>query len=99
MTKPIPHILKFMTQVPVTVEKDSSLIDAAKIMRQHNIRHLPVISQGKIEGILSSTDINLIRSLSGVNIEKLKVYDCFTPNPYKVSPDTALNVVLGENAY
>lgn len=98
MTKPVSQIMRFMTTVPHTIEKDASLLEAAKLMQAHQIRHLPVLYKGKIEGILTSTDINLIRSLNGVDIEKLKVYDCFTPNPYKVSPEAPLDEVLGEMA-
>ena len=98
MTKPIPQIQKFMTTVPFSIEKDSPLLEAATLMQKHQIRHLPVVYQGKIEGILSNTDVTMIRTLNGVDLEKLKVMDCFTPNPYKVKPDTQLDEVLGEMA-
>lgn len=98
MTKPIPQIKTFMTQVPYTIEKDASLTEAAKMMQEHGIRHLPVVLNGKIEGIVSSTDINLIKGLVGVDMNKLKVKDCYTTNPYKVSPDTLLDVVMDEMA-
>jgi acetoin utilization protein AcuB len=98
MTKPLPQIKKFMTSVPLTVEKDSPLLEAAKIMQKNHIRHLPVLYKGEIEGVLTNTDINLIRTLKNVDIENLKVYDCFTPNPYKVHPETPLKEVLDEMA-
>lgn len=98
MTKPIPSIKKYMTTIPFSIEKDAPLLEAAELMQKNQIRHLPVLYQGKIEGILSSTDITMIRTLNGVNIEKLKVYDCYTPNPCKVSPDTYLDTVLDEMA-
>lgn len=98
MTKPIPQIMKFMTTTPLAVEKDSSLLEAAKLMQKNHIRHLPVVYQGKVEGILSSTDVQLIRGLNGVDIEKLKVYDCFTSNPYMVTPEASLDEVLNEMA-
>jgi acetoin utilization protein AcuB len=98
MTKPVPQNKKFMTSVPMTVEKDSPLLEAAKIMQKNHIRHLPVLYKGEIEGVLTNTDINLIRTLKNVDIEKLKVYDCFTPNPYKVHPETPLKEVLDEMA-
>jgi CBS domain-containing protein len=44
------------------------------------------------------TDVQLIRGLSGVDIEKLKVYDAFTPNPFKVKPEALLTEVLTEMA-
>ena len=98
MTKPIPNIMKYMTTTPYQIEKDASLLEAAELMQKNDIRHLPVVYQGKIEGVLTSTDINLIRSLKNIDIEKLKVYDCFTPNPFTVKPDTHMDVVLAEMA-
>lgn len=98
MSKPIPQIMKYMTTTPLTIEKDAPLIEAASLMQKHHIRHLPVLYQGKIEGVLSSTDVALIKGLNGVDMEKLKVYDCFTPNPYKVTPETMLDEVLEEMA-
>lgn len=98
MTKPIPPVQKYMTTTPLSIEKDASLLEAATLMQKNHIRHLPVVYQGKVEGILSSTDVQLIRGLKNVDIEKLKVYDCFTPNPYTVHPETLLDEVLGEMA-
>ena len=98
MTKPAPKIQKYMTTVPTTIEKDAPLIDAATLMQKEHIRHLPVLYKGQIEGILSSTDVNLIRSLKDVDVEKLKVYDCFTSNPYTVSPEAMLDEVVDEMA-
>jgi CBS domain-containing protein len=98
MTKPIPSIQKYMTVTPLSVEKNLSLEEAAKIMQKNDIRHLPVLNQGKIEGILSSTDIAAIKGLSGVQMDKLKVHDCFTANPYTVNPETLLDSVLDEMA-
>lgn len=98
MTKPIPQIMKYMTTTPLSIEKDASLLEAANLMQKNQIRHLPVLFQGKIEGVLSSTDVALIRGLHGVDMEKLKVYDCYTPNPYKVSPEASLDEVMDEMA-
>lgn len=98
MSKPIPQIKKFMTTTPLTVERDTPLTDAADIMSKNQIRHLPVMSQGQIEGILSNTDVNLIKGLSGVEIQKLKVVDCYTPHPYTVKSDAMLDEVLDEMA-
>lgn len=98
MTKPIPQIMKYMTTTPITIDKEASLVEAATIMQKNHIRHLPVLSRGKIEGILSSTDVALIQGLNGVDFENLKVIDCFTPNPYKVTPETLLDEVLDEMA-
>lgn len=98
MTKPIPQIKKYMTTVPFSIGKDASLSEASTLMHKNQIRHLPVLSNGKIEGILSNSDIKLIQSLNGVELDKLKVSDCYTSNPYMVTPETLLDVVLDEMA-
>ena len=98
MKKAIPMIQKYMTYTPLFIEKGAPLLEAANLMNNNNIRHLPVLYNGKIEGILSTKDINLIRTLKDVDITKLKVYDCFTPNPYTVRPTTPLTEVLDEMA-
>lgn len=90
--------MKYMTTTPLFIEKDAPLLEAAELMQANHIRHLPVLSQGRIEGILSSTDVALVRGLHGVDMEKLKVHDCYTANPYKVSPEASLDKVLEEMA-
>jgi acetoin utilization protein AcuB len=93
MSKSIPQISRFMTTSPKSVEKDHSLYEAATLMQKEGIRHLPVVYQGRVEGMLSMTDVNLIMSLKDSDITKLKVYDVFTPNATCVSSDTKLDEV------
>lgn len=93
MTKPIPQIKKYMTTNPKFVEKDQSLLEAATFMQKEGFRHLPVLYNGMIEGILSMTDVNLVNAFHGTDISKMKVYDAYTPNPYMVRPDTFVDDV------
>lgn len=102
MTKPIPAVEKYMTTCPYFVTKDSPLLDAAKLMQSHKLRHLPVMYDNKVEGILTETDINLIRGIKSANIETLRVLDCYSPNAFCVSPTAKLDDVLNvmaENKY
>ncbi|PHS25376.1 MAG: inosine-5-monophosphate dehydrogenase [Methylophaga sp.] len=46
-----------MTPDPFTCEPDNTLEEVMNIMVDHNIRHLPVVYKGKLEGMLSITDI------------------------------------------
>ncbi|HSJ10385.1 MAG TPA: CBS and ACT domain-containing protein [Longimicrobiales bacterium] len=48
-----------MTSHVHTVAPDTSLADALAITRQHRIRHLPVMSHGKLAGLLSDRDLRL----------------------------------------
>ncbi len=46
-----------MTREVQTVPPDHSIRDAARMMAQHWIRHLPVVDGGKVVGVLSQRDI------------------------------------------
>ena len=44
-----------MTASPVTVRQDTHVREAAKVIREHNFRHLPVLdSSGRLVGIVST---------------------------------------------
>ena len=50
-----------MTRAPVTVSPDDAALDAARLMGERQIRHLPVVQDGMVLGILGIRDV--LRSL------------------------------------
>ena len=46
-----------MRRQPFTIEPEANAADAAAIMAKRKIRALPVVSKGKLVGIITSTDI------------------------------------------
>ena len=48
-----------MTADPVSVTPDSTLADALRLTREHRVRHLPVVENGVLAGIVSDRDIRL----------------------------------------
>ena len=48
---------QLMTANPVFVEEDTSLGEALELFVERNIRHLPVVRNGEIVGILSDRDL------------------------------------------
>ena len=50
-------VSKIMTTDLVTINHTNSLLDAEKLFEKHKIRHIPVVSNKKIIGILSLTDL------------------------------------------
>jgi CBS domain-containing protein len=59
------RVRQLMTENVVTVEPDASLRDAAALLVQHRISGLPVVSGGKVVGVLSEGDI--VMKTSGGN--------------------------------
>jgi acetoin utilization protein AcuB len=98
MTKPIPTIQKYMTTSPHTVGDDQPMTVAHRMMRQHHIRHLPVLRGAKIVGLVSDRDLNLVESLKDVDPGKVLVSEAMSQDPYLVSPDAALDEVVSTMA-
>ncbi|MEO8796349.1 MAG: CBS domain-containing protein [Polyangiaceae bacterium] len=98
MTKPIPTIQKHMTTQPHSIGFDQPMSAAHRMMREHAIRHLPVLSGGKIVGIVSDRDLNLIETLRDVDPKQVRVEDAMTSAPYITTPSTPLDEVVATMA-
>jgi acetoin utilization protein AcuB len=98
MTKSIPHIKKYMTSDVQTIGDEQPMAVAHRLMREQHIRHLPVLHQGKLVGILSDRDLHLIETLRDVDPDKVAVSEAMTPDPYIVSPEAELDEVVSTMA-
>lgn len=96
--KAIPTIQKFMTYVPKTIGCDQSIEKASELMRKLHLRHLPVLKAGKLVGIITDRDINMVLSFKDVDAKTMTVDEAYTPEPYFTKPSALLNEVVAEMA-
>jgi acetoin utilization protein AcuB len=75
-----------MTKEPITVEPDDLLIRAAHKMQTGGFRRLPVVSDGKLVGILTERDLREHRG----HLEHTKINGVMTENPLTVIAATTL---------
>ena len=54
--EPTPAVKQIMERDPVSVRPDTRTLDAIDLMRQHKVSALPVVSEGKLVGIVSERD-------------------------------------------
>jgi acetoin utilization protein AcuB len=50
-------VKEWMTSDVIIIEEDTSVMKAFQIMKENNIRRLPVMRQGKLVGIVTDRDI------------------------------------------
>ncbi|AGP42218.1 hypothetical protein SCE1572_51580 [Sorangium cellulosum So0157-2] len=87
-----------MTKSPQSIGLAQNLAHAHKLMREHRIRHLPVLDGGILVGVISERDLHLIETLRDVDPEKVTVEEAMTPAVYTISPDAPLDEVSREMA-
>lgn len=75
-----------MTREPITIEPQELLIRASHKMRSGGFRRLPVVSNGKLVGIISDRDLREHRG----QLEHTKVNGVMTENPVTVGPGTTV---------
>ena len=87
-----------MTPQPVTIGRHETLTTAHRLMRSHNIRHLPVLEHGDLVGIVSQRDLLFLETIRGVDVDKDTVEDAMTTDTYAVAPDTPIATVAKQMA-
>lgn len=77
----------------ITVDADDSMLDATKLLKEHNIRHLPVLEKGKLVGVITDRDLKRASPSDATSLEahellyliaNIKVREIMTKNPITV---------------
>ena len=84
----------YMTSHPHTVGAEQSVRHAGALMREHAIRHLPVLHGGQLVGVISDRDVRLIESISALDVDRVTVEEAMSPEPYTVEPRSKLADVV-----
>ena len=104
MTPTIPesaarwHVARWMSTKVQTLEPDDKLVDAFDLMRIHRIRHVPVLENERLVGIVSDRDVR--HALPLRDLESDKIYGkelmttpigrVMTRNPLTTDPDAPI---------
>jgi CBS domain-containing protein len=78
----------YMTPQPWTIEVKQPLAQAHQLMRDHSIRHLPVLDHGRLVGIASRGDLHLLETIAEFPLESVEVGEAMTDHPYVVRGET-----------
>ncbi|MBP8949595.1 MAG: CBS domain-containing protein [Candidatus Promineofilum sp.] len=87
-----------MTAIPDAVTPQTTLRQVIEVMKSQACRQLPVLSDGKLVGIITDRDVRLVMNspllLHGrwqdeEILDEMTAESCMTPDPMTVSPDTS----------
>ena len=94
----IPRIRDIMTPAPHTIGVDQSLFRAREVMRENHVRHLPVLRGGRLVGIVTERDVDLVEALEILDERQVLVEEAMTSDVYAVRPEQALDAVVDHMA-
>jgi len=86
----MPTLTRYMSRKPWTIARTATMAEAHRLMREHAIRHLPVVDGDRIVGIISMRDLHLLETLPGVRPEEVEVEDAMTTEVVTASEHDAL---------
>ena len=89
-------IAKYMTATPHTIGREQSLVAAKELMHKNHVRHLPVLHGGKLVGVVSERELDVISALPGS--KQLSVEDAMVPDVYTIADDAQLETVAADMA-
>ena len=88
-------VRKWMTPNPVTVQAADPISEAIHKMKEHNIRHLPVMDGDRLVGIVSDRDLKEFSPSPATTLDvyemhyllsKAKVADAMRGDPLRITP-------------
>ena len=88
-----------MKRDPITISPETGILEASRLLRQHKIRHLPVVKGGRLAGILTDRDLKRVSpspatslSVYEVNylLDRLEAKEVMTKQVVSVAPKTTI---------
>ncbi len=92
----------WMTKNPITVEQDTSVIEAIHLLKEKNIRRLPVMRKGRLVGVVTEKMLLGYMPAKASSLDqwelhyllsKTPVKAAMNPKPHTVRPDAPLHEV------
>jgi acetoin utilization protein AcuB len=86
----------WMTSDVMTIDEDTSMMKASQIMKENNIRRLPVMHKGKLVGMVTDRDIKEASPSKATTLDvhelyyllsELKVKDIMSKNVFTIGPE------------
>jgi acetoin utilization protein AcuB len=89
-------VKNWMSKPAITIDANASMNDAIKLLKNHNIKMLPVMEKGKLVGIVTDRDLKRASASDATSLEihellylisKIKIKEIMTKKPITVPED------------
>ncbi len=102
-------VKEWMALHPITIDENTSIMKATQLMKEHDIRRIPVLRQNKLVGIISDRDLKEAAPSKATSLDvhelyyllsEIKVKDIMTHNPITLRENDSVEkaaVIMLEN--
>jgi len=84
----VMKVESWMVREVVTIRSKADIKEALTVMKKHSVRHLPVVDNGALVGLVTLGDLK--QAIIAAMIEQLKVEDVMVREPYTITRETTL---------
>jgi len=93
-------VKNWMSKPAITIDANASMNDAIKLLKNHNIKMLPVMEKGKLVGIVTDRDLKRASASDATTLEihellylisKIKIKEIMTKTPITVPLDYTID--------
>jgi len=102
-------VKEWMAKDPIVIDENTSIMKATQMMKEHGIRRIPVVRDGRLIGIISDRDIKEAAPSKATSLDvhelyyllsEIKVKDIMTPDPITLKENDSVEkaaVIMLEN--
>jgi acetoin utilization protein AcuB len=92
-------VADWMTRTPITIDADASIMEALHVMKERDVRRLPVMHEGRLAGIVTDRMLKDYSPGKASTLDtweahyllsKTLVKEAMNPQPHTVRPDAQL---------
>lgn len=84
---------EFTTPNPVTANEDTGVAELRELMREHGIRHMPIVRGDTVVGVVSERDLKVLTALEPERQSLVRAADLMSPDPVSVRLNDRLDDV------
>ncbi len=84
---------EFTTPDPVTASEETTVEELSKLMTEHGVRHIPIVRNGQVTGLVSERDLKVIAGLNLKEKSLISAADVMARDPVTVNAQETLDEV------
>lgn len=81
-------VKNWIKKEPITIARTALIQDAVHLMKEHSIRHLPVIEEGQLVGLITESDLR--QFFFPAMVEDIRVHQVMALNPVTINANSSI---------